>query len=112
MIYTLSRCFFLSGGVANFLAGCANKFRTYNGPEITRLRLYKSEWVLMFGGAQGVIMTYPVGFDFAPVGHKRFERKGAPSTFRRITYEALKQHRHILQRHGLGLFNGESGEPR
>jgi len=76
MIDGLSRRFFLLGGVATFLAGCANKFRSYNGPEVTRLRLYKSERVLVLDGAHGVLKSYPVGLGFAPKGHKQFEGDG------------------------------------
>ena len=76
MIVRLPRRFFLFGGLAALLAGCANKFRTYNGPEVTRLRLYKSERVLVLDGAQGVLNTYPVGLGFAPEGHKQFEGDG------------------------------------
>ena len=46
------RRFFLLGGMAAFLSGCADKFRTYNGPEVTRVRLYKSERLLVLDGAK------------------------------------------------------------
>lgn len=71
-----SRRIFLLGGVAAFLSGCASKFRSYNGPEVTRLRLYKSERRLVLDGAGGVLHTYPVGLGFAPAGHKQFEGDG------------------------------------
>ena len=76
MIDRLPRRFFLLGGVAAFLSGCASKFRSYNGPEVTRVRVYKSERLLMLDGAQGVLKTYPMGLGFAPVGHKQFEGDG------------------------------------
>ena len=76
MIDRLPRRFFLLGGVAAFLSGCASKFRSYNGPEVTRVRLYKSERLLVLDGADGVLKTYPVGLGFAPEGHKQFEGDG------------------------------------
>lgn len=76
MITKLPRRLFLSGAVATFLAGCANKFRSYTGPGVTRLRLYKSQRLLVLDGAQGVLRSYPVGLGFAPEGHKQFEGDG------------------------------------
>lgn len=76
MVGKFSRRFFLLGGVAAFVAGCANKFRSYTGPKVTRLRLYKSERLLVLDGAEGVLSTYPVDLGFAPSGHKQFEGDG------------------------------------
>jgi len=75
-INRFSRRVFLLGGVSAFLSGCASKFRSYNGPEVARLRLYKSERQLVLDGADGVLRTYPVGLGFAPKGHKQFEGDG------------------------------------
>ncbi|WP_377513335.1 murein L,D-transpeptidase family protein [Octadecabacter sp. R77987] len=76
MIGKFPRRFFLLSGIAAFLSGCASKFRSYTGPEVTRLRLYKSERILVLDGAAGVLNTYPVGLGFAPAGHKQFEGDG------------------------------------
>lgn len=76
MVGKFPRRFFLLGGVTAFLSGCANKFRSYTGPEVTRLRLYKSERLLVLDGAEGVLRTYPVDLGFAPNGHKQFEGDG------------------------------------
>lgn len=67
---------FLLSGIAAFLSSCASKFRTYNGPEVTRLRIYKAQRLLILDGADGVLRTYPVGLGFAPEGHKQFEGDG------------------------------------
>ncbi len=72
----LTKRFFLTGGFSVFLAGCASKFRSYSGPEVTRLRLYKSERLLVLDGVEGVLKTYRVGLGFAPKGHKQFEGDG------------------------------------
>ena len=41
------RCAVLLGGLAAFLSGCASKFRRYDGPEVTRVRLYKGQHLLV-----------------------------------------------------------------
>lgn len=66
----------LLGGLAVFLSGCASKFRWYNGPEVTRLRMYKAQRLLVLDGADDVLRTYPIGLGFAPEGHKQFEGDG------------------------------------
>ena len=76
MSYRFSRRFVLLGGIAAFLSACASKFRSYNGPEVTRVRLFKSERLLVLDGAEGILRTYPVGLGFAPLGHKQFEGDG------------------------------------
>ena len=72
----MKRRIFLLGIMSAFLAGCASKFRSYNGPEVTRVRLYKGQRLLVLDGADGVLQTYPVGLGFAPEGHKQFEGDG------------------------------------
>ena len=66
----------LLGGLAALLSGCASKFRSYNGPEVTRLRMYKAQRLLVLDGADDVLRTYPIGLGFAPEGHKQFEGDG------------------------------------
>ncbi|KRS11172.1 L,D-transpeptidase family protein, partial [Roseovarius indicus] len=66
----------LLGGLAALLSGCASKFRSYNGPEVTRLRMYKAQRLLVLDGAGDVLRTYPIGLGFAPEGHKQFEGDG------------------------------------
>lgn len=66
----------LLGGFAAFLSGCASKFRSYGGPEVTRVRLYKGQRLLVLDGADRVLQTYSVGLGFAPEGHKQFEGDG------------------------------------
>lgn len=72
----LPRRLFMLGGIAASLSACASKFRSYNGPEVTRVRLYKSQRLLALDGTEGVLRTYPVGLGFAPTGHKQFEGDG------------------------------------
>lgn len=72
----MRRRIFLSGFMVTVLSGCASKFRTYSGPEVTRLRLYKSQRLLVLDGAAGPLRTYPIGLGFEPEGHKQFEGDG------------------------------------
>jgi murein L,D-transpeptidase YafK len=76
MMGRFPRRLFLLGGVTAFLSACADRFRTYSGPEVTRVRLYKTDRLLVLDGLEGVLRTYPVGLGFAPTGHKQFEGDG------------------------------------
>nr|WP_281969061.1 L,D-transpeptidase family protein [Roseovarius nanhaiticus] len=68
----------LLGGLAAILSGCAarSKFRSYNGPLVTRVRLYKGQRLLVLDSGDSALRTYPVGLGFAPEGHKQFEGDG------------------------------------
>jgi len=64
------------GGLALGLAGCASKFRTYDGPEVTRLQMFKGDRNLfLFNGAQ-VLKTYRIDLGFAAERPKQFEGDG------------------------------------
>lgn len=56
------------------LVSCApSKFRTYNGPEVTRVEIHKSARKMYLLHNQTVLKTYDVGLGANPVGHKQFE---------------------------------------
>ncbi len=74
--YRLSRRFALFGGISTVLTGCASKFQSYSGPEVTRLRIYKAQRLLVLDSEDRVLRTYPIGLGFAPAGHKQFEGDG------------------------------------
>lgn len=74
--FSITRRSAMLGGLVAFLSGCASKFRCYNGPEVTRLRIYKEQRLLVLDGADRVLQTYPIGLGFAPEGHKQFEGDG------------------------------------
>ena len=76
MVSIGTRRVFLLGTVAVLLSACAGKFRTYDGPPVTRLRIYKSQRLLFLDGETGPLKTYPIGLGFAPEGHKQFEGDG------------------------------------
>lgn len=59
------------------LVGCAqDKFRSYDGPEVTRVLLFKQERKLYLVHGQTVLEQYDVGLGFAPTGHKQIEGDG------------------------------------
>ncbi len=58
------------------LAGCASKFKTYNGPEVTRVLIYKEARKMYLMHGQEVLKTYDVGLGFAPNGDKTIRGDG------------------------------------
>jgi len=73
----ITRRFTLLAG-ATALAGCAgrSKFRSYHGPEVTRVIVDKGarEMFLLHQGR--MLKRYKVDLGFAPAGHKQFEGDG------------------------------------
>lgn len=62
--------------VAFGLSACASKFRTYNGPEVTRVIVEKETrrmWLMHHGA---VLEDYEIQLGFAPAGHKTEEGDG------------------------------------
>lgn len=74
--FSMTRRGAITGGLFAFLAGCANRSQVYDGPEVTRVRLYKSQRLLMLDGPTKPLRTYEAGLGFAPTGHKQFEGDG------------------------------------
>jgi murein L,D-transpeptidase YafK len=66
----------LLGGLALGLAGCARKFRTYDGPEVTRLQMFKGDRNLFLFNNTSVLKAYRIDLGFAPEGPKQFEGDG------------------------------------
>lgn len=64
------------GGAMAALAGCAGGSRSYDGPEVTQLRLYKGERRLFLDHGAKALADFDVGLGFAPEGHKQFEGDG------------------------------------
>ncbi|RVT83483.1 hypothetical protein DXV76_14715 [Rhodobacteraceae bacterium CCMM004] len=58
------------------LGACSTKFRTYNGPEVTRVVILKGarEMLLLHHGQ--VLERYDIGLGFAPEGDKKVEGDG------------------------------------
>lgn len=58
------------------LAGCGTKFKTYNGPEVTRVLVYKEHRMLYLMHNDEVLESYKFELGFAPTGHKAIEGDG------------------------------------
>lgn len=58
------------------LSGCASKFKTYNGPEVTQVLVYKESRKMYLMHQAEVLGAYDVGLGFAPVGDKQVEKDG------------------------------------
>lgn len=59
-----------------FLSGCASKFKTYNGPEVTHVLVQKDARKMYLLHGSKILKTYDVGLGFAPKGHKAIEGDG------------------------------------
>ncbi|MCL3881612.1 L,D-transpeptidase family protein [Marivita sp. GX14005] len=62
--------------VALGLSGCASKFQTYDGPEVTRVIVNKGMRRMYLLHHNQVLESYDVGLGFAPEGHKQIEGDG------------------------------------
>ena len=57
------------------LSGCS-KFYHYDGPEVTRVLVYKTDRRIMLLHDNIVLESYKMDLGFAPVGHKQFRGDG------------------------------------
>lgn len=61
------------------VAACGSKndkFRTYDGPEVTSVMLFKEKRTMHLLHGNQVLKTVPFELGFAPVGHKQVEGDG------------------------------------
>lgn len=60
------------------LAACGGdpKFRSYYGPPITKVVVYKDARVMQLFSNAKIVKTYQIALGFAPKGHKQFEGDG------------------------------------
>ncbi|HGG65724.1 MAG TPA: hypothetical protein ENK34_14250 [Rhodobacteraceae bacterium] len=58
------------------LGACTSKFKTYNGPEVTRVLIFKEQRSLFLMHEDKVLKKYKIELGFAPEGHKVFEGDG------------------------------------
>lgn len=74
---TLSRRTMLFGALGGTLTACApSKFRTYDGPEVTRIQVFKEARTLQLINDRTLLKSYQFELGFAPSGHKVFEGDG------------------------------------
>jgi murein L,D-transpeptidase YafK len=72
----MKRRLFLSGAAMAFLASCASKFRTYNGPEVTRIVVMKGQRQMYLMHNDEVLKAYEIDLGFAPAGPKQVRGDG------------------------------------
>jgi len=76
----ISRRTVVSGMGAAALAGCAaetpDRFRTYNGPPVTRIQMFKGQRKLQLLNGERLLKEYHFELGFAPTEHKQFEGDG------------------------------------
>ncbi|WP_299349063.1 L,D-transpeptidase family protein [uncultured Shimia sp.] len=58
------------------LSACSSKFKTYDGPEVTRVLIYKENRKMYLMHNDEVLKTYDVGLGFEPLGHKEIRGDG------------------------------------
>ena len=71
-----SRRFALFGLLATALSACASKFRTYNGPAVTRVVVLKEQRKMYLLHGNQSLRSYDIALGFAPVGDKQVEGDG------------------------------------
>jgi len=62
--------------VVGFVGACATKFKTYNGPEVTRVIVYKERHQMYLMHHDKVLERYRIELGFAPTGDKQIEGDG------------------------------------
>ncbi|WP_299936396.1 L,D-transpeptidase family protein [uncultured Pelagimonas sp.] len=68
--------FFMVLILALGVSGCASKFKTYNGPEVTHVIVNKAERRMFLMHKNKVLKDYRFGLGFAPVGDKKVRGDG------------------------------------
>ncbi|MEL6642052.1 MAG: L,D-transpeptidase family protein [Pseudomonadota bacterium] len=58
------------------LSACSSKFKTYNGPEVTRIQVFKGKREMQLLHHSVLLKSYAFELGFAPSGHKAFEGDG------------------------------------
>ena len=71
-----TRRFALFGLLAATLSACASKFRTYNGPEVTRVIVLKEKRKMYLLHGNKALRSYDIALGFAPDGDKLVEGDG------------------------------------
>ena len=73
---TFPRRAVILAGLASFLTACASKFRSYNGPEVTRIQVFKDARVMQLLHGNTQLAAYRFQLGFSPEGHKQVEGDG------------------------------------
>lgn len=57
-------------------SGCASKFKSYDGPEVTRILVYKESRMMYLMHHDTALRAFPIDLGFAPIGDKKVEGDG------------------------------------
>ena len=60
----------------SLLAGCSSKFRSYDGPEVTKIIVFKEARAMHLMHQKTVLKSYRIDLGFAPRGHKTVSGDG------------------------------------
>jgi murein L,D-transpeptidase YafK len=91
----LIAAFFLILGLAA-CGGKDTKFRSYNGPAVTQIVVFKGAHKMQMFSGNKVIKTFDIALGFAAVGHKQFEGDGkTPEGAYRIDRRNPKSRYHL-----------------
>ncbi|MGI9390063.1 MAG: L,D-transpeptidase family protein [Boseongicola sp.] len=66
----------LLGIFAAVLSGCASKFRSYDGPEVTRIAVFKNSRKMYLIHEDTPLRAFNIDLGFAPVGDKKISGDG------------------------------------
>lgn len=58
------------------LSGCSSKFKSYHGPEVTRIEVFKDKRQMRLLHQNKVLKSYKIGLGFDPKGHKTVSGDG------------------------------------
>lgn len=58
------------------LSACGSKFKTYNGPEVTRVVVQKEARMIYLMHGTSILKSYEMELGFAPSGHKQIRGDG------------------------------------
>ncbi|WP_341540295.1 L,D-transpeptidase family protein [Rhodovulum euryhalinum] len=72
----MKRRAFVAAGACLALSACASKFKTYDGPEVTRIVVMKERRQMYLLHHDQVLKSYRIGLGYAPGGHKLHEGDG------------------------------------
>lgn len=73
----MKRRTFVAAAAFGFLGACGrSKFRSYSGPDVTQLVVYKGERKMHLVNGRKALKTYKIGLGGNPVGPKRIEGDG------------------------------------
>jgi murein L,D-transpeptidase YafK len=67
---------FLLLALCAVVSACGSKFRTYDGPEVTRILVYKENRTMYLMHNDVALRKFDIDLGFQPVGPKQFEGDG------------------------------------